>query len=267
MTQNLCELSTIDYSEKDGVAWIRLNRPEKHNALNIQLRQELQLVWRAVRDRPEVRCVVLTGSGDKAFCSGIDRNDIIDEGQEFDPFSYDDLAAEIGPKTNGLWKPVIAAVNGIACGGAFYLLGESEFIIAAEHASFFDPHVTYGMPAVYEPILLHGRMAFGDLMRMSLMGLSERMSAHTAQQKGLVSQVVPGKELESVVRDVAESIAIHPPAPVQTTVRSLWAARRLGVSGAVDMGNMLLGVGTHNHLLQDGQHRFRSEIRNQPADR
>ena len=60
---------------------------------------------------------------------------------------FDDPGDNINPKANDLWKPVIAAVNGMACGGALYLLGESDIIIAAEHATFFDPHVTYGMVA------------------------------------------------------------------------------------------------------------------------
>jgi enoyl-CoA hydratase/carnithine racemase len=69
---------------------------------------------------------------------------------------FNDPGDNIGPKSCDLWKPVIASVNGMACGGAFYMLGEVEFIIAADHATFFDPHVTYGMTAAFEPIP-HGR--------------------------------------------------------------------------------------------------------------
>ena len=69
----------------------------------------------------------------------------------FDPFTYDDPGSRLGPRSNECWKPVVAAVNGMACGGAFYLLGEADILVAADHATFFDPHVTYGMPAVFEP--------------------------------------------------------------------------------------------------------------------
>ena len=71
----------------------------------------------------------------------------------------------------------IAAVNGMACGGAFYLLGQVDFIVAAEHATFFDPHVTYGMPAVFEPALMGERMPFGEVMRMTPDGQSGAISA------------------------------------------------------------------------------------------
>ena len=86
-------------------------------------------------------------------------------------------ATTSGPKSCDLWKPVIAAVNGMACGGAFYMLGEVEFIIAAEHATFFDPHVTYGMTASFEPIHMAGITPFCEIMRISLMGNYERLTA------------------------------------------------------------------------------------------
>ena len=141
-----------------------------------------------MRRHDDVRCVVLTGAGEKAFCTGIDRmeqmggdtdettdDDVVGSGET--PFMFNDPGDNIGPKSCDLWKPVIAAVNGMACGGAFYMLGEVEFIIAAEHATFFDPHVTYGMTAAFEPIHMSGVMPFGEIMRLSLLGNHERLSA------------------------------------------------------------------------------------------
>src|SRR5207244_8302951 len=111
------------------------------------------------------------------------------------PWHFDDPGDNIGPKSNDLWKPVIAAVNGMACGGAFYMLGEVEFIIAADHATFFDPHVTYGMTASFEPIHMLQKMPFAEIMRVSLLGTPERISAERAREVGLVSEVVPMAEL------------------------------------------------------------------------
>ena len=88
---------------------------------------------------------------------------------------FDDPGDSLNPKANDLWKPVVAAVNGMACGGAFYLLGEADVVLAAEHATFFDPHVTYGMVAAFEPILLLRRMPFGEVLRMALAGNHERV--------------------------------------------------------------------------------------------
>ena len=109
---------------------------------------------------------------------------------------FNDPGDNIGPKSCDLWKPVIAAVNGMACGGAFYMLGETEFIIAAEHATFFDPHVTYGMVAAFEPIHMLQKLPFGEIMRISLLGNYERMSAARAHQIGMVCEVVPARGVD-----------------------------------------------------------------------
>ena len=185
------EFETLGYEERNGVAWVTLNRPERLNAFNSLMQREVHACWRALRRRDEVRCIVLTGAGEKAFCTGIDRmeqmggdtddsTDVDVVGSGSTPFHFNDPGDNLGPKSSDLWKPVIAAVNGMACGGAFYMLGEVEFIIAAEHATFFDPHVTYGMTAAFEPIHMADRMPFGEIMRLSLLGNYERLSADYA---------------------------------------------------------------------------------------
>jgi enoyl-CoA hydratase/carnithine racemase len=247
LTTVLCEVGA-------GVAQVTLNRPEVHNAFNEAMQDELRAVWRWARDEDEVRVIVLTGAGDKAFCTGIDRGDIPET--EYDPFTYEDPGRKIGPKSQELWKPVIAAVNGMACAGGFYLLGESDVIIAAEHATFFDPHVTYAMTAAFEPILLMNRMAFGDLVRMSLTGVHERVSARTARETGLVSEVVAAEELLRSSHALAQRIAASPPVSVQATLRTLWAARGLSPDQALALGNVFLQLGTSARSLAEGQETF-----------
>ena len=108
---------------------------------------------------------------------------------------FNDPGAKLLPKQNDLWKPIVAAVNGMACGGAFYLLGESDVIIAAENATFFDPHVSYGMVAGYETTHLLQKLPFGEMLRIALIGGHERMSAERAHQIGLVSEITPADKL------------------------------------------------------------------------
>ena len=164
----------------DGVATVSLNRPKVRNAVNEQMQAEVGELWRAFRYDDDVRCVVLAAEGDH-FCTGIDRGEAISEENtkamaEGDypgyptPWMYDDPGRDLGPKTCDLWKPVIAAVQGMACGGAFYMLGETEFIIASDDSVFFDPHVTYGMTAAFEPMQMLSKMPFQEVMRMSLLG-------------------------------------------------------------------------------------------------
>ena len=259
----MAEYETLSYDERDGVAWVTLDRPDVHNAFNRAMQDELHGVWRGLRTNDDVRCVVLTGAGDKAFCTGLDRGEAMgDEGNDevsaFDPTTYEDPGLRLGPKSSDLWKPVIAAVNGIACGGAFYLLAEAEFIIAAEHATFFDPHVTYGMPAVFEPIGMLQRMPMGEIMRMSLLGAAERMTARRAHEIGLVSEVVPGPELPEAADWAASAIAANPPLAVQGTVRAVWSGLEHSRSQAIANGNQLLGVYSTEASLRQGQERFSS---------
>lgn len=248
------DLKTVLCEAGEGIARVTLNRPEVHNAFDELMQKELREVWRWLREDDSVRVVVLTGAGDKAFCTGIDRGDIPET--EYDPFTYEDPGRKIGPKSQQLWKPVIAAVNGMACAGGFYLLGESDVIIASEHATFFDPHVTYAMTAAFEPILLMNRMAFGDLVRMSLTGASERMSARTARETGLVSEVVAAEDLLATSQDLARRIAASPAISVQATLRTLWAARGLSSDQALALGNVFLQLGTSARALREGQGAF-----------
>jgi enoyl-CoA hydratase/carnithine racemase len=264
------EFETIRYDESDdGVATITLNRPDVHNAFNSLMQRELKTVWRALRRHDPVRCIVLTGAGEKAFCTGIDRMEQMGDAQDdttdpdivgsgSTPFMFDDPGDNIGPKSCDLWKPVIASVNGMACGGAFYMLGEVEFIVAAEHATFFDPHVTYGMTAAFEPIHMAGITPFGEIMRLSLMGNYERMSAQRAFQIGMVSEVVSGAELADRVHELAVKIASQPKLAIEGTVRAVWGARELGSRQAVRLGYAYVAMGTNQESIAEGQQLFAS---------
>jgi enoyl-CoA hydratase/carnithine racemase len=270
--------------DDEGVATVTLDRPGVLNAFNARMVAELHELWRSMRHDDAVRCIVLTGSGDRAFCTGIDRTEQIDDGaggarptadHDADrvagfgstPFHFDDPGEKLGPKTNDLWKPVIAAVNGMACGGAFYMLGECDILIAAEHATFFDPHVTFGMTATFEPLHMMHKMPFGELMRMSLVGSHERISAARAYEIGMVTEVVPGDELLGAARSLARVIASAPQRAVQGTLRSMWAGLELTRSQALAQGWALIGLGNDDESLAEGQRAFASGRRITPRIR
>jgi enoyl-CoA hydratase/carnithine racemase len=107
-----------------------------------------------------------------------------------------------------------------SCEKGQYILGEADIIIAAEHATFFDPHTTYGMAAVFEPMMMLQRMPIGE------------------------------------VRYVAETIASQPPLAVQATVRAVWYAQQLGYRQALDVAKTLLALGTDEKSLAAGQRLF-----------
>lgn len=254
----------VDYKVENGVAWVRLNRPDKYNAFTSKMRRELKTIWRGLRDDDEVGAVVLTGAGDRAFCTGIDRSEAMSEeamAKNASRTSYvhwDDPGDDLCPKSAKLWKPIICAVNGMAAGGAFYMLGECDIVICSEEATFFDPHVTYGMVATYETIHMAQRMPFGELLRMQLLGAHERMSARRALEIGLVSEVCPKEELDDRARWLAETIAARPRDAVQGTVYTAWAAKEYPRSQALELCRTFLAMASSDENLREGQEFFAS---------
>jgi enoyl-CoA hydratase/carnithine racemase len=262
---------TIRVEIADHVCRVTLDRPEAMHAFNDRMRREVRATWRALRELDDVRVAVLTASGDRAFCAGIDRGEdmpaLAGSGGLYgtsNDFMYDDPGNDLGPKACDLWKPVIAAVNGVCCGGAFYLIAECDIIIAAEGATFFDPHVTYGMAAVYEPIKMAQRMPLGEVLRLTLLGSHERMTAPTALRIGLISEVVASDGLQEAADRLATIIASQPSDAVQGSLRAIWAANDMGRLNALAMAPSILAAGTRPEALAEGQETFASGTRVKP---
>jgi len=265
----MADYETLIVNNDNGILWVSLNRPEVRNAISAQMQADLRAVWTGARWDDDVRCIVLTAEGDH-FCTGIDRAEAISESNIAaiaagknpgfsTPWVYDDPGRDISPKNCDLWKPVISAVQGQACAGAFYMLGDTEFIIASEEATFFDPHVTYGMTAAYEPIHLLSKMPFPEIMRMALLGVHERMSAQRAHEIGLVSEVVPRDELRERAEWCARRIADAPALAIQGTLRCLWNGRDTSRAQAIEQATYFISIGTDAAAFEEGQAAFKGK--------
>ncbi|MEV7981810.1 enoyl-CoA hydratase/isomerase family protein [Streptomyces sp. NPDC086519] len=214
------EPETVLFEVTDHVATITLNRPEVMNGFNQRMLEEFAALWRTVKADDDVRVVVLRGAGDRAFCTGMDVKEGIDRHPNL--WSQTDPGEYLSPKLNQVWKPLVCAVHGMAAGGAFYWLNEADILICSQDATFFDPHVSYGLTAALEPIGLARRVPLGEALRIALLGLDERVSAARALQIGLVSEVLPREELWGRADEIARIIAAKPPAAIQGTVRAIW---------------------------------------------
>jgi enoyl-CoA hydratase/carnithine racemase len=218
----------------DHVATVTLNRPEVLNAFNTTMRQEFRRLWQQVKEDDSVHCVVLRAAGQRAFSSGGDMRQ--QTGQPANVWNESDPGDDLGPKRNRVWKPVVCAINGICAGGAFYWVNEADIVICSEDATFFDPHVTYGRTAALEPIGLRYRMPLGEVLRVVLLGLDERMSARRALEVGLVSEVVTADGLWGRAAELAQIIAAKPPVAIQGSVKAIWESLDLPRSQALTMG-------------------------------
>ena len=231
----------LDVDKDTGVAVVTLDRPERLNAIDLGMARRLAETWRALRFDDSVRAVVLAAAGSRAFSTGIDRDAVVP--QPGSPYMQDDPLLTVGPKANDLWKPVVAAVEGMACGGAFYLLGECEFVVAGRDATFFDPHTTYGMVSAYESVLMAQRMPYGEAARMMLMGTAERISARRAHDIGLVSELTDAGGALGAAIACAVVVAGYPASGVQGTVRALWAGREAARAAGFAQAPHLIALG------------------------
>ena len=218
----------------DGVATITLDRPASLNAFDRRMVSEFEVVWAEARRNRDIRAIVLQAEGERAFCTGVDVKTWRED--PGDPFHQMDPGASLSPKTNKVWKPLICAVRGMAAGGAFYWLNEADLILCSEDATFFDPHVTYGMTAALEPIGMTRRMPLGEVLRIALVGLDERVSAQRAYEIGLVNEIVAADRLRARAHELAAAMAAKPPAAIQGTVRAIWESLDVGRTAALERG-------------------------------
>jgi enoyl-CoA hydratase/carnithine racemase len=230
------QYETILLDIADHVATITINRPEAMNSFNRQMLDEFEHLWKSLADNDDVHCCVLRAAPGKAWCTGVDvkgsgtGKPVVDLDNVWhceDPGKY------LAPKSMNCWKPIIAAVHGMAAGGAFYWLNESDILICSEEATFFDPHVTYGMTSALEPIGMTYHMPLHDVLRMVLLGNDERIGAETALRIGLVSEVVPLDQLWARAHELALQVAAKPPAATAGSVKAIWQSLDLPRSVAM----------------------------------
>lgn len=195
-------MSTVTYEVEGKVAIITLNRPEKLNALSVELGEELAAAWQRFQEGPE-RAAVLTASGDRAFSVGAD----LQNPPEIWPF-----APGVGVHVD---KPVVAAVNGICVGGAFILVQFCDLCVMAEDATFVYPEAKIGLSGGLISSLA-ARMPHKLAMEFMLLG--EKMTAQRAYEAGLVNKVTSQEELMPAAMAYATQLAGLAPL-VLTTIK------------------------------------------------
>ena len=225
--------------EKDGpVGWLVFNRPDAGNAMDARMLDELEAAWRELDDDPDVRVIVNTGAG-RSFQTGLDVVQLAREPEALRKQSGRTRRAELRMTAwhNQVWKPVIAAVNGMCAGGGLHFVADADIVIAASDAQFLDSHVSVGQVTAYEAVALTRKIPFEAVMRMALVGRHERLSAERALALGMVSQVVhPPQRLREEAQVLAEKVARNSPAAMAATKRALWGALEAGLTDACKAG-------------------------------
>ena len=226
----------ITFEVSDHIATITLNRPERLNAFNKKMTDELKEAWETIKQDTDIRCVIVTGSGDRAFCTGVDVTGYIEDG-DFEMRSEPRSTLNFLTLTaiqNKCWKPVITAINGMVCGGGLHFVADSDINICAESATIFDTHVAVGKVSALESVALLRRIPFDAVAKLAFLGGSERMSSQEAKEVGLVSEVLPDEKLMERARELAGIIATHSPAAMANTKRAMWQSLEVGLEKGLD---------------------------------
>ncbi len=219
--------------KSDGVGWLILNRPDAGNAFDALMLDELEAAWAELDADPDVHVIVNAANG-KAFCTGMDVVQVARDREAMRRHSRRTRDAELKISSwhCEVWTPVIAAVNGVCAGGGLHLVADADIVVAAEEATFVDPHVSVGQAVAYEAITLLRKSPMEAITRMTLSGRGERISAERAYELGIVSDVVPADQLRAAAGRLAAAVATNSPTAMRATKKALWHSLEVGLSDA-----------------------------------
>ena len=227
----------IDYAKEGKIAVFTINRPEAFNSMSVQATQELHDAMVKFRDDPEVWVGIITGAGEKAFCAGADIKDML-------PFMRENLPQKpwAMPDTpmRGLevWKPLIAAINGVAFGGGLEIALACDIRICSEKARLGVPEITLGLIPGWGgtqrlPRLIPGCKA----AELLLMG--RPIDAQEAYRIGLVNKVVPPEEVMSTAKEWAEVICQAGPLAVRASKEAMIRGTSMPLEDGLKLENAL----------------------------
>jgi enoyl-CoA hydratase/carnithine racemase len=211
----LDNLEFIRVEQNDALATIVIDRPEALNALHPPAHRELARIFDYYASTPELRCAIITGSGDRAFCVGNDLKCRPEEGR--DSFPVTGFAGIT--KRFDLWKPVIAAVNGFCLGGGLEIVLACDIAVASDKAEFGLPEPRIGYAAINGLPRLARQLAMKDAMWLALR--ARRISAVEALRLKLVNDVVAPDKLREYARSIASDILAAAPLAIAATKQML----------------------------------------------
>jgi E-phenylitaconyl-CoA hydratase len=238
---------------ENGVATLTLNRPEALNAIDPETRKELNQAWARIRDDDDIRVAILTGAGEKSFCTGSDLKKTMPPKEGFAELMFgraesDHLLA--GMNTD---KPLICAINGYAMGGGLELALACDIRIASQNAQFALSEVRIGsIPGAGGTQRLPRAIGISSAMLLLLTG--DRMDAQEALRVGLVSKVVAPEDLLPTAQAIATRIATNAPLSVRAIKRLVYQGMDMPLEAGIDHERFAFG------LLRDTEDRIEGRI-------
>jgi enoyl-CoA hydratase/carnithine racemase len=226
----------LTVERRGRVLVVTIDREDRMNALSQEVYDGLLEAWTSLADDREIRSIVVTGAGDRAFCTGMDLKAFAERGGPR-PIKADvHEEMQVTPLNCDVWLPTIVAVNGVCTGAGLHFVADADVVLASSTATFLDTHVSVGQVAAIEPITLLPRIGLGGALRLTVLGRHGRIGAEEALRIGLVDEVVEPDALQARALEVAEQAATGSPAAIEASKRAIHGALDLPMREAMQAG-------------------------------
>jgi enoyl-CoA hydratase/carnithine racemase len=238
------------YEATDFVARITINRPERRNSLSWGVIESIRSFAAEAKADPDVRVLVLTGAGDKAFCAGADLSGMAAGASYLDLHEGRRQMADLFLDFWSLGKPTIARVRGFALAGGFGLALSCDFVICSDDSTFGTPEINVGLWPYMITVPLVRSMPPKKVLELMLTG--RRVSAAEADRIGFVNRVVPADQLDPAVNELASSLASKSPAIVKLGRDSFYRVWDMAAQEALALLHPMLTITTETEDSREG---------------
>ena len=252
MAATSAALQTVLVAREDVAARVTLNRPDKRNALSLELMEELIDALDALGSNPDVRAIVIEGAG-VAFSAGHDLGEMVGRDLPFYQRLFD-VCTELMEKIHRVPQPVIAKVHGIATAAGCQLVAACDLAVAADDARFATPGVKIGLFCSTPMVPLSRAIGRKRALEMLLTG--ELIDAGTALEWGLINRVVPSDQLDDAVTELVEAIARSSPLTVGIGKEAFYAQVELDEHRAYDLTKAVMAMNSMATDAQEGMGAF-----------
>jgi enoyl-CoA hydratase/carnithine racemase len=242
------------YDVSDGVATVTLNRPEQRNALSAQMLGELVDAMERVRDDDDVRAVVLTGAGDKAFCAGADLGGFAADAPLVAKHFSSDRFLELFRLMPRLGKPSLCAANGHVLAGGMGLALSCDLVIAREGVTFGTPEINVGAFPYMIMAIIYRNVPRKKVNEMMLLG--ERIDAEQAVEYGLANKVVPAADFDAAVADWARRLASKSPVLMRLGHDAMYRQQDMAIDDGLEFLRSQLSLTFSTEDIQEGVKAF-----------
>ncbi len=247
---------TVLYEQSGNIVTITYNRPDNQNAINGQMRKELNDAWDKFSEDETAWVAILTGNG-TTFCGGADLRDSSGSTGDFKGTFWEKPTINSFESGKEIYKPVIAAVNGACVGYGLTAVTFCDFVVASDKATFSYPEVTIGIPTIVGAIRLPKKLNWSDAMEFLLLG--ESITAERAHEMGFVWKVCSSDELIKEANNLAARLCLSAPLAVRATKEVATRTQNMGWIEAVRFGETMRIVANQTEDATEGRTAFKEK--------